>query len=56
MANALSNHCTVARVTRPERPKGVKDVVKYRPEVPKAGPGGIKFNLFGPPDHVLLYL
>ena len=28
MANALSNHCTVAWVTRPERPKGVKHVIK----------------------------
>ena len=28
MANALSNHCTVAWVTRPERPMGVKDEVK----------------------------
>ena len=27
-SNALSNHCTVVWVTRPERPKGVKDVVK----------------------------
>ena len=27
-SNALSNHCTVAWVTRPERPKGVKDQVK----------------------------
>ena len=26
-SNALSNHCTVAWVTRPERPKGVKDEV-----------------------------
>ena len=24
----LSHHCTVAWVTRPERPKGVKDVIK----------------------------
>ena len=28
MANALCNHCTVAWVTRPERPKGAKDKVK----------------------------
>ena len=27
-SNALSNYCTVAWVTRPERPKGGKDVVK----------------------------
>ena len=27
-ANALSNHCIVAWVTRPERPKGAKDEVK----------------------------
>ena len=27
-SNALSNHCTVVWVTRPERPKGVKDKVK----------------------------
>ena len=27
-SNALSNHCTVAWVKRPERPKGVKDQVK----------------------------
>ena len=30
-------HCTVAWVTRPERPKGVKDKVK-QVEEPKAGP------------------
>ena len=24
----LAHHCTVAWVTRPERPKGVKDVIK----------------------------
>ena len=36
----LSHHCTVAWVTRPERPKGVKDVIKQarraqsRPEGP----------------------
>ena len=28
MANALSNHCTIAWVTRPERLKGAKDEVK----------------------------
>ena len=27
-SNELSHHCTVAWVTRPERPKGVKDVIK----------------------------
>ena len=27
-SNALSHHCTVAWVTRPERPKGVKVKVK----------------------------
>ena len=27
-SNALSHHCTDAWVTRPERPKGVKDVIK----------------------------
>ena len=27
-SNALSNHCTVVWVTRPERPNGVKDEVK----------------------------
>ena len=49
MANALSKHCTVAWVTRPERPKGAKDEVKQarraqsRPEGPEArsrGPEG----------------
>ena len=28
VSNALSNHCTFAWVTRPERPKDVKDEVK----------------------------
>ena len=28
IADALSNHCTVAWVTRPECPKGVKVVIK----------------------------
>ena len=27
-SNALFHHCTVAWVTWPERPKGVKDVIK----------------------------
>ena len=27
----LSHHCTVAWVTWPERPKGVKDVIKQAP-------------------------
>ena len=27
-SNALSHHCTDAWVTRPERPKGVKDIIK----------------------------
>ena len=27
-SNALSDHCTIAWVTRPERPKNVKDEVK----------------------------
>ena len=27
-SNALCHHCTDAWVTRPERPKGVKDVIK----------------------------
>ena len=27
-SNTISNHCTVAWVKRPERPKGVKDEVK----------------------------
>ena len=27
-SNALSHHCTVAWVTRPERPKGEQDVIK----------------------------
>ena len=41
-SNTLSNHCTVAWVTRPEHPKGVKDEVKQarraqsRPEWPQA--------------------
>ena len=26
-SNALSHHCTVAWVTRPQRPQGVKDVI-----------------------------
>ena len=30
-SNALSHHCTVAWVTRPERPKGVKNVIKQGP-------------------------
>ena len=29
-SNALSNHYTVAWVTRPENPKGVKDDVKHQ--------------------------
>ena len=29
----LSHHCTVAWVTRPERPKGVKDVFKQAPRL-----------------------
>ena len=36
-SNALFNHCTVAWVTRPERPQGVKDEVKQarsRPDGP----------------------
>ena len=48
-ADTLSNHHTVAWVTRPERPKGAKDEVKQarraqsRPEGPQArsrGPEG----------------
>ena len=48
-SNALCHHCTDAWVTRPERPKGVKDEVKQarrarsRPEGPQAksrGPEG----------------
>ena len=34
-ANALSNHCTVAWVTRPDRPKGVKDEVKWTRRAPR---------------------
>ena len=40
-SNALCHHCTDAWVTRPERPKGVKDVIKQtrraqsRPEGPQ---------------------
>ena len=48
-SNALCHHCTDAWVTRPERPKGVKDVIKQarraqsRPEGPQPrsrGPEG----------------
>ena len=41
-SNALSNHCTVAWVTWPERPKGMKDEVKQaqRAATQKLGPGG----------------
>ena len=41
-SNALSNHCTVAWVTRPERSNDVKDVVKKarRAATKKPGPGG----------------
>ena len=34
-ANALSNHCTVAWVTRPECLKGVKDEVKWTRRAPR---------------------
>ena len=41
-SNALSHHCTVAWVTRPERPKGVRDEVKqaWRATSQKSGPNG----------------
>ena len=41
-SNALSHHYTVAWVTRPERLKGVKDVIKQtrRAATLKSGPGG----------------
>ena len=45
----LSHHCTVAWVTRPERPNGVKDVIKQarRAATQKSGPGGpLDFNNF----------
>ena len=51
MANALSNHCTVAWVTRPERSKGAKDEVKQarraqsRPEGPPARSWALKGHL-----------
>ena len=32
----LSHHCTVALVTRPECPKGVKDVIKQAQKGPKS--------------------
>ena len=38
IVNTLSNHSTVAWVTRPERPKGVKDKVK--PQARSRGPEG----------------
>ena len=38
-SNALSHHCTVAWVTRPERPKGVKDVVKQARRAPNQPEG-----------------
>ena len=37
-SNALSNHCNVAWVTRPERTKGVKDEVKQVPSRPEVRP------------------
>ena len=39
-SNALSHHCTDAWVTRPQRPKGVKDVIKQgrRAQRPPEGP------------------
>ena len=33
-SNALSHHCTVAWVTRPEHPKDLKDVIKQGSEGP----------------------
>ena len=41
-SNALSHHCTDAWVTRPERPKGVKNVIKQARSAAtkKSGPGG----------------
>ena len=45
--NALSHHCTVALVTRPDRPKAVKDVIKQaRRAATKLGPGGAPRFLF----------
>ena len=45
----LSHHCTVAWVTRPERPKGVKDVIKQarRAAAQKSGPGGYILYFLG---------
>ena len=34
--NALSHHCTDAWVTRPERPKGVKDIIKQAQRAQRA--------------------
>ena len=41
-SNALSNDCTTAWVTWPERPKGMKDVIEQarRAQSHKSGPGG----------------
>ena len=44
MVIALSNHCTVAWVTRPEWPKGAKDEVKQALG-PNAGPKGRKLEV-----------
>ena len=40
-----ASRCNGAWVTRPERPKGVKDVIKQA-EGPKAGPKGRKLEVF----------
>ena len=37
-SNALSHHCTVAWVTRPERPKGVKEGIKQAQSNLEVGP------------------
>ena len=44
MANTLSNHCTVAWVTRPEHPKGAEDEVKQA-QGPKVGPKDRKLEV-----------
>ena len=44
LLDAPSHHCTVAWVTRPERPKGAKDEVKQALG-PNAGPKGRKLEV-----------
>ena len=49
--NALSHHCTVAWVTRPPYPKGVKDVIKQaqsRPQPRSRGPEAPRLPFLGP--------